>query len=131
VAIAVVAVNLYSMAAGHGPEAARAASVMTLTLVALGILAQVSRPVTGRRLFVITAMYAGAALLYTVPVFKDFFMLDWPPPPLLAASLAAALGAIPALMLLGRIHDRQHRPATRSASAGGPVRTPPTPGNPT
>ncbi|MGO4186601.1 HAD-IC family P-type ATPase [Pseudarthrobacter sp. TAF60_1] len=109
VTTAVLAVQAYSMAVGgFSPGASRTASVLTLSLVALTVLAAVSRPVTRLRLAVVAAMCAGLIVLMTVPLLTDFFMLEWPPPELLAASLAAAAAAILAVLVAGRLHARRY-----------------------
>ncbi|WP_308810247.1 HAD-IC family P-type ATPase, partial [Arthrobacter sp. HMWF013] len=95
IASAVLAVNVYSAAAGGFSETAnRTASVLTLSLVALSVLAAISRPLSRLRLAIIMAMCAGLVLLLTVPALQDFFMLEWPPPGLAAASVAAAVVAM-------------------------------------
>ncbi|QOD05047.1 HAD-IC family P-type ATPase [Pseudarthrobacter sp. BIM B-2242] len=109
VAAAVIAVQAYAMAAGgFSAGANRTASVLTLTLVALTILTAVSRPVSGLRLAVVAAMATGVVLLMTVPLLTDFFMLEWPPPGLLAASLTASAAAILAVLVLNRMHARRY-----------------------
>lgn len=114
VTTAVLAVQAYSMAVGgFSAGASRTASVLTLSLVALTVLAAVSRPVTRLRLAVVVAMCAGLVLLMTVPLLTDFFMLEWPPPELLAASFAAAAAAILAVLVVGRLHARRY-PIDRS-----------------
>jgi cation-transporting ATPase E len=91
IATAVLAVQAYSAAAGgFSAGENRTAAVVTLSLIALSVLAAVSRPVSGLRLAIIAAMCLGLVLLMTVPVLQDFFMLEWPPPELSAASFAAA-----------------------------------------
>jgi cation-transporting ATPase E len=109
VTTALLAVQAYAMAVGGFSAAStRTASVLTLSLVALTILAAVSRPLTRLRLAVVAAMCAGLILLMTVPLLTDFFMLEWPPAELLTAALAAAAAAILAVLVLGRIHARRY-----------------------
>lgn len=109
VAAAVLAVQAYAVVAGgFSTGANRTASVLTLSLVALTILAAVSRPVRGLRLAIVAAMGAGLVLLMTVPLLTDFFMLEWPPPELLAASLAASAAAIVSVLVLSRVHARRY-----------------------
>jgi cation-transporting ATPase E len=120
---AVLAVQVYSqVSGGYSAGANRTASVLTLCLVALSILAAVSRPINRLRLAIIGGMCAGLALLMTVPLLTDFFLLEWPPPELLAASLAASAVAIVAVLVLSRIHQRRYPPDPSSnASRLGPV----------
>jgi cation-transporting ATPase E len=109
VAAAVLALNVYSaLTGGSTAEAARTASVLTLSLVALWILTAVSRPLNLQRAAIIGAMYAGLAVVLTVPVFQEFFGLEWPPPALLAVSLGVSLGGILAVEILARVHSRRY-----------------------
>jgi cation-transporting ATPase E len=111
IAAAVLAVNAYSAIAGGFSEgASRTASVVTLSLVALSVLAAISRPVTRLRLAIIAAMCAGLVLLLTVPLLQDFFMLEWPPDGLAAASLAAAGVGIMGILVLSHVHERRYAP---------------------
>lgn len=91
VALCVLAVSLYARFAGHGDEVVQSAVVMTLALIAAWILVAASRPLNAPKSLILAAMYAGLALLFTVPPVKEFFRLEWPAQDLLAASLAAAL----------------------------------------
>ncbi|MDR6417043.1 HAD-IC family P-type ATPase [Pseudarthrobacter sulfonivorans] len=106
---AVLAVQVYShLSGGYSAGANRTAAVLTLSLVALSVLAAVGRPIRGLRLAIIGGMCAGLVLLMTVPLLTDFFMLEWPPPELSAASLAAAAVGILAVLVLSRIHRRRY-----------------------
>ena len=116
VTTAVLAVQAYAMAVGgFSTDANRTAAVLTLSVVALAILAAVSRPLTRLRLAIVAAMCAGLVLLMTVPLLTDFFMLEWPPPELLGVCLAAAAAAVLAVLVLARIHARRY-PIDQSAA---------------
>ncbi|WP_426225959.1 HAD-IC family P-type ATPase [Pseudarthrobacter sp. DSP2-3-2b1] len=109
IAAAVLAVNVYSAAAGGFSDTAnRTASVLTLSLVALSVLAAISRPLSRLRLAIIVAMCAGLVLLLTIPALQDFFMLEWPPPGLAAAAVAAAVVAMCGVAVLSRVHARRY-----------------------
>jgi cation-transporting ATPase E len=109
VTAAVVALNIYSVVAGGSTAAAtRTASVITLSLVALWILAAISRPLNLQRAAIIGAMYVGLAGLLAVPVFQGFFGLEWPPPTLLAVSLGLSSGGILGVEILARVHGRRY-----------------------
>lgn len=110
----VLAVNVYSHFGGHPPEVTRTASVITLSLVALSILAEISRPLNRTRVIIIAAMCTGLALVLTVPVLQDFFMLTWPSPGLFAASVGIALGGVLGLTALAQIHARVYDEERRS-----------------
>jgi cation-transporting P-type ATPase E len=108
VATAVLAVQAYALAVGGFSTAAtRTASVLVLTLVGLGVLAAVSRPLSGLRLAVATAMGAGVVLLMTVPLLREFFMLEWPPAELATAAVVTTAGAVLGILALGRAHARK------------------------
>ena len=109
VAASVVALNVYStLTSGYTAEAARTASVITLSLVALWILVVTSRPLNLQRAAIIGAMCTGLLLVLTVPLLHDFFTFEWPPPALMAASLVAALGGTLAVEILARTHARRY-----------------------
>lgn len=114
VTAAVLAVNMYSHVAGHTPEVTRTASVITLSLVALSVLAEISRPLNRTRVLIIAAMCTGLALVLTVPLLQDFFMLTWPPPALFAASVGIALGGVLGLTALAHIQTRLYDEGRRS-----------------
>lgn len=109
VAAAVLALNAYStLTSGYTADAARTASVITLSLVALWILVVTSRPLNLQRSAIIGAMYTGLLLVLTVPLLHDFFTFEWPPAALMAASLVAALGGTLAVEILARTHSRRY-----------------------
>ncbi|MBD1536879.1 HAD-IC family P-type ATPase [Pseudarthrobacter sp. NKDBFgelt] len=112
-ALCVLAVSLYARFAAPGSaEATQSAAVITLALVASWILVTASRPLTWTKTLILAGMYAGLALLFTVPSAKEFFRLDWPPPDLLAASVAVAVGGS---IIIEAIRYVQRRLAGRSA----------------
>ena len=89
------------------PEAARSASVITLSVVGLWILAVVSRPLNAGRIGVLAAMCAALLILLNLPVAQDFFILSWPPLDLLITALAAGAGGGLAIELLAWFHRRR------------------------
>lgn len=112
-ALCVLAVSLYARFAAPGSaEATQSAAVITLALVASWILVTASRPLTWTKTLILAGMYAGLALLFTVPPAKEFFRLDWPPTDLLAASVAVAVGGS---IIIEAIRYVQRRLAGRSA----------------
>ena len=109
VTAAVVALNIHSALTGGSTAAAtRTASLITLSLVALWILTAVSRPLNLQRAAIIGAMYAGLAGLLALPALQEFFGLEWPPPAVLAMSLAISLGGILGVEILARVHARRY-----------------------
>ena len=109
VTMALLALQVYSVAAGgFSAEANRTASVMTLSLVALSVLAAVSRPVSTLRLAIIASMCLGLVLLMTVPILREFFMLEWPPTELSAVAIGAAAVGILGVLALSRYHTRRY-----------------------
>jgi cation-transporting P-type ATPase E len=87
-------------------DAVRSASVLTLSIVGLWILAAVSRPLNAGRVGVLAAMCAALVVLFNLPVAQDFFILSWPPDGLLLLALAAGGGAGLAIEVLAWLHRR-------------------------
>ena len=109
IAAAVLAVQVYSEAVGgFSASANRTASVLTLSLVALTVLAAVSRPLSTLRLAILAAMCLGVVLLMMVPLLQEFFLLEWPPPELSVAAFTAAAVAMLAVLALGRVHTERN-----------------------
>ncbi|WP_284981686.1 HAD-IC family P-type ATPase [Arthrobacter sp. efr-133-TYG-118] len=109
VAAAVFGVNVYAMAVGgHTSNATRTASVLTLSLTGLWILAAISRPINLRRAAIIGAMHLGLVFVLTVPLLQDFFGLEWPRNDLLLTALASALGGILFIEALHRFQRRRN-----------------------
>lgn len=107
--LAVVAVQVYSMGQERfSSEAVRTASVITLSLIAFSVLAIISRPLSGLRIGVVTAMCLGLVLLLGIPALQEFFMLEWPPPELSAFSLATASCGILGVVALGKVHAQRY-----------------------
>ncbi|WP_235500142.1 HAD-IC family P-type ATPase [Arthrobacter sp. Leaf69] len=109
VAASLLSLNLYAQttgAAGAAPESLQSASVLTLSVLGLWILAVVSRPLDVKKVAVVLAMCAMLLILITQPLVQDFFHLARPPADLLRAAGAAALGGGLAVELLAWIHGR-------------------------
>ncbi|MCX6497469.1 MAG: HAD-IC family P-type ATPase [Arthrobacter sp.] len=87
-------------------DAVRSASVLTLSIVGLWILAVVSRPLNAGRVGILAVMCAALVVLFNLPVAQDFFILSWPPEGLLVVALAAGGGAGLAVELLAWLHRR-------------------------
>ena len=108
VAASLLVLNAVAPSAGTpAPEAVRSASVLTLTVVGLWILAVVSRPLNAGRVTVLAAMCAALVILLNVPLAQDFFILSWPPTGLLLAALATGAGGGLAIELLAWLHGRK------------------------
>lgn len=99
--------GLAATTADAGPEALRSASVLSLSVAGLWILAAVSRPLNAGRIGVLAAMCAALIILLNLPPAQDFFILAWPPPDLLIAALAAGGSAGLAIELLSWFHRRK------------------------
>lgn len=101
---------LKGIATLHGPaepDAVRSASVLTLSIVGLWILAAVSRPLNAGRVGVLAAMCAALVILLNLPLAQEFFLLSWPPADLLLTAVAVAAGGGLAVELLARLHGRK------------------------
>lgn len=107
IAASILTVTAYArLAGGFSAADVQAASVITLSLIALWILVVASRPLDLKRLGVLLAMYAGLIVMLTVPLPRDFFHLAVPPSELLRVSVgASAVGCI-AIEILARIRAR-------------------------
>ena len=109
VAAAVVAVNVYAALAGGYPAAGvRTASLMTLSIVALGILVVISLPLNRVRWAIIAGMCGGLVLVLVLPASQEFLTLEWPPLPLLAVSLGAAVAGTIGVAVLAELHARRY-----------------------
>ncbi len=90
----VVTLNVYlERSPGGGSlssSAVQTASFIALGLMGLWVLVILARPFTLRRMLLVVAMYAGLAGCVLLPAARDFFNLQIPDAPLLAASLVAA-----------------------------------------
>ena len=112
-ALCVLAVSMYARFAGqHSAGATQSAAVITVALAASWILVTASRPLNWTKALILAGMYAGLAVLFTVPPVKDFFRLDWPPPDLMAAAVITALAGS---LIIEAIHHFQQRMAGRPA----------------
>ena len=108
VAASLLVLNAVAPSAGTpAPEAVRSASVLTLTVVGLWILAVVSQPLNAGRVGVLAAMCAALVALLNLPLAQDFFILSWPPTGLLLAALATGTGGGFAIELLAWLHGRK------------------------
>ncbi|MDQ0754905.1 HAD-IC family P-type ATPase [Arthrobacter sp. B3I4] len=108
VAACLLAVNGIATAeAPSEPDAARSASVLTLSFVGLWILAAVSRPLNAGRVGVLAAMCAALVILFNFPLAQEFFILSWPPIDLLITAGAVSVGGGLAIELLALVHRRR------------------------
>ncbi|MHA7224442.1 HAD-IC family P-type ATPase [Arthrobacter sp. RHLT1-20] len=109
VAASLLGLTVYTGAAGigSGPQALQAASVLTLTIVGLWILAVVARPLDAKKLALVLAMCASLLILLNVPIAQEFFNLAWPPAELLRAALLAGAAGGLAIEILAWIHGRK------------------------
>jgi len=76
VAVAIVVISGHTRALGEEEAVVRTASMITLALIGLWILAVLSRPFTWVKAGVLAAMVAGLALVLTVPIAVEFLELE-------------------------------------------------------
>jgi hypothetical protein len=88
--------------------------VPTLSVVALSVLVEVGRPLNRIKACIVGATYAGLALVLAVPFLSELFMLEWPPPALVAAAFVSALSGAGAIAVLARFHTRRIERATET-----------------
>ncbi|HSN35868.1 MAG TPA: HAD-IC family P-type ATPase, partial [Arthrobacter sp.] len=109
VAVFLLGLNVYaqtSALAETGPKSVQSASVLTLALLGLWILAIVSRPLDPKKVAVVMAMGASLAILLNLPLVQDFFQLALPPAEMLWAAGLSVVAAGLALELLFRVHAK-------------------------
>lgn len=78
-------VSLHLIANSIGPFAEtemQSAATLTLAGIALWVLAVLARPIHPFRVLVVLAMYAGLALVWAIPIVREFFQVTWLPEPL-------------------------------------------------
>ncbi|MFM9876853.1 MAG: HAD-IC family P-type ATPase [Rhodoglobus sp.] len=81
-----IALNIYAHVSGFDIDDIRSASVITLTILGLGVLGVLARPLTPVRVILISIMYLGGVALFAVGFIRDFFGVGVPPAPLLLAA---------------------------------------------
>lgn len=84
----------------------QSASTLTLAGVALWVLAVLARPATLYRLLVVLAMYAGLALVWLIPLAREFFQVTWLPQPLALLVLTIVAIGIVLVEVLRALHLR-------------------------
>ncbi|WP_346730411.1 HAD-IC family P-type ATPase [Leucobacter rhizosphaerae] len=84
----------------------QAASTLTLAGIALWVLAVLARPVSPFRILIVLAMYAGLALVWVIPLTRDFFEVTWLPQPLALLVLGIVATGIVLVELLRAWHLR-------------------------
>ena len=113
-ALCVLVVSGYAQTwGGHTPDSVQSAATLTLGLVAAWVLVVASRPLNLAKGLILAGMYAGLALLFTVPLAQDFFRVDWPPPGLLVLAVVVSAAGCLAVELAGRYARRPPRSAAR------------------
>ena len=84
----------------------QAASTLTLAGIALWVLAVLARPVSPFRILIVLAMYAGLALVWLIPLTRDFFEVTWLPQPLALLVLGIVVTGIVLVEVLRAWHLR-------------------------
>lgn len=111
VAATLLTLNAYASPSALGrstsPESLRAASVLTLSIVGLWILAVVARPLDLKRVALVAVMCIGLVTLLNVPLTQEFFSLIWPPADLVLAAVVAGVSGGLAVEVLARNHARR------------------------
>ncbi|MFP5313512.1 MAG: HAD-IC family P-type ATPase, partial [Actinomycetes bacterium] len=75
-ALCVLAVSACARWTGQSQDAAQSAATLVLGLVAAWILVMASRPLNRIKVLILAGMYAGLALLFSLPPAQDFFRVD-------------------------------------------------------
>ncbi|MBL3699036.1 HAD-IC family P-type ATPase [Leucobacter luti] len=107
VMLAIVGVQLWASRAGSFTQVElQSASTLTLAGIALWVLAVLARPVSPLRVLVVLAMYAGLALVWLIPLLRDFFQVTWLPADLGLFVLGTVVSGIVLVELLRAWHLR-------------------------
>lgn len=124
VTASLIMVTAVSTTAGPAPRAEdlRSAAVLTLSIVGLWILSAVARPLNAGRLGVLAAMAAALVVLLGVPLAQDFFILGWPPQPLLLAALGSGLGGGVLVEVLAWLHRRRFNGRSEAETESQPAK---------
>ncbi|MEB4615207.1 HAD-IC family P-type ATPase [Leucobacter sp. M11] len=102
-----VAQQLISSSLGDfTPEELHSASTLTLAGIALWVLAVLARPANLLRILVVLAMYAGLALVWAIPLSRQFFEITWLPDELIAPTIAIVAVGIVLVEILRAWHLR-------------------------
>jgi cation-transporting ATPase E len=84
----------------------QSAATLTLAGVALWVLAVLARPATLFRLLIVLAMYAGLALIWAIPLSREFFQVTWLPQPLALLVLGIVAVGVVLVEVLRALHLR-------------------------
>lgn len=109
VGTALVALNVYARLAGYELDEIRSASVITLVIAGIGVLAVLARPLTPVRVILIATMCLGAVGLFGIPLASGFFGLVGPGPDLLWAGIITGAAGAGAAAIINAIQERASR----------------------
>lgn len=84
----------------------QSAATLTLAGVALWVLAVLARPVSVFRVIIVLAMYAGLALIWAIPLSREFFQITWLPHPLGLLVLTIVVVGVVIIEVLRALHLR-------------------------
>lgn len=78
VTLALLAIHVFSVRFGDiSTEELNSASTLTLAFIGIWVLTVLSRPIDQWRLLIILAMYGGLALVWAIPLSRQFFEITW------------------------------------------------------
>lgn len=118
VTLALLAIHVASgVIGGIGEEELHSASTITLALIGIWVLVVLSRPIDKWRLLIIAAMYAGLALVWSIPLSREFFAITWLSPELTRVTVVVSLMG----MVLVEILRAWHLRVIRDPNAAAPV----------
>lgn len=80
VTLALLGIHIASLQLGNiSEQQLHSASTLTLAFIGIWVLVVLSRPIDKWRLLIIAGMYAGLALVWAIPLSRDFFEISWLP----------------------------------------------------
>lgn len=99
----------------------QSASTLTLAGIALWVLAVLARPASPMRIAIVLAMYAGLALVWAIPLSREFFQITWLPNDLGIATIIIVLVGVVLVEVLRAWHLRFIRHQDEPVTDAGAV----------
>jgi cation-transporting ATPase E len=90
VTVALLSIHISSLIIGGlSVQELQSASTLTLAFIAIWVLVVISRPLNGWRVLIIASMYVGLALVWVIPLSREFFEITW-----LSSQMAIITGVV-------------------------------------
>jgi len=107
VTLALLSIHIANlMLGGLSVQELQSASTLTLAFIAIWVLVVISRPINGWRLLIIASMYVGLALVWAIPLSREFFEITWLSPRMAIITAAVSLVGMGLVEILRAWHLR-------------------------